>query len=206
MIRKIPLVAGLAALIGCAAVALAQTAPPAPTVRVRGAIEALDGQALVVKSRAGDTVRIALADNYAVMAVVPVALDAIKAGAYVGAASMKQADGSFKAIEILVFPESARGSGEGHYPWDLQPESMMTNATIGSVADSPQGPRLVLTNKDGSFNMTVPAGVPVVTFEPGEKTMLMPGAKVFIGTQKQPDGRLTAARVLVGKNGLTPPM
>ena len=202
MVSKAPIV-GLFVLIGVAAAALAQTAP---TVRVRGAVQALDGQTLVVKAREGDTLRIVLADNYVVMAVRPIAVDSIKAGAYVGAASMKQADGSFKALEVLVFPDSARGSGEGHYPWDLQPESMMTNATIGSVAEGTDGRRIVLTNKDGSFNMTVPPGVPVVTFEPGEKSMLMPGAKVFIGTQKQPDGRLTAARVLVGKDGLTPPM
>jgi hypothetical protein len=192
----------LAALAGLfAGGALAQT-----PVRVRGAVEALDGNTLKVKSRDGAAVAIKLADNYAVAAVVKTELAAIKPGAFIGTASMKQADGSLVALEVLVFPEAMRGTGEGHYPWDLQPESMMTNATVATLADNPKGREMTLTYKGESNKVVVPAGVPIVTFEPGDKAMLKPGAKIFAVTQKQADGTLTAARVNVGKDGLTPPM
>jgi hypothetical protein len=188
-------------IVGFAGAAAAQT-----PVRVRGTVEALDGYQLKVKSREGTNVTIKLADPYTVAAVVKTELAAVKPGAFIGTASMKQADGSLVALEVLVFPEAMRGTGEGHYPWDLQPESMMTNATIATLADSPKGREMTLTYKGESNKVIVPAGVPIVTFAPGDKAMLKPGAKVFIGTQKQADGTLTAARVNVGKDGLTPPM
>jgi len=173
---------------------------------VRGTVETLDGTALTVKSRDGATVHIKLADNYAVAAVVPTELGAIKSGSFIGTAAMKQADGSLVALEVLVFPEAMRGTGEGHYPWDLQPESTMTNATVSTLAESPKGREMSLTFKGENNKVIVPAGVPIVTFEPGDKAMLKPGAKVFVGTTKGADGTLTAARVNVGKDGLTPPM
>jgi len=184
-----------------AGAALAQT-----PVRVRGAVEALDGNVLTVKSRDGGDVAIKLADNYAVASVVPIELAAIKPGSFIGTAAMTQSDGRLVALEVLVFPEAMRGTGEGHYPWDLQPESTMTNATVATLADTPKGRELSLTFKGGTNMVTVPKGAPIVTFEPGDKSMLKPGAKIFAVTQKQPDGSLTAARVNVGKNGLTPPM
>ena len=184
-----------------AGAALAQT-----PVRVRGAVEALNGNVLTVKSRDGGDVAIKLADNYAVASVVPTALAAIKPGSFIGTAAMTQSDGRLVALEVLVFPEAMRGVGDGHYPWDLQPESTMTNATVATLADTPNGREMSLTFKGGTNTVTVPKGVPVVTFEPGDKSMLKPGAKIFAVTQKQPDGSLTAARVNVGKNGLTPPM
>jgi len=184
-----------------AGAALAQT-----PVRVRGAVEALNGNVLTVKSRDGGDVAIKLADNYAVASVVPTALAAIKPGSFIGTAAMTQSDGRLVALEVLVFPEAMRGVGDGHYPWDLQPESTMTNATVATLADTPNGREMSLTFKGGTNTVTVPKGVPIVTFEPGDKSMLKPGAKIFAVTQKQPDGSLTAARVNVGKNGLTPPM
>jgi len=198
LLRTVLLVA-LAGLF--AGAAMAQT-----PVRVRGTVEALDGNTLKVKSRDGADLAIKLADNYAVAAVVKTELAAIKPGAFIGTASMKQADGSLVALEVLVFPEAMRGTGEGHYPWDLQPESMMTNATVATLADNPKGREMTLNYKGESNKVTVPAGVPIVTFEPGDKAMLKPGAKIFAVTQKQADGSLTAARVNVGKDGLTPPM
>ncbi len=198
-VLRILLLAAVAA--GFAGAAAAQT-----PVRVRGTVEALDGTLLTVKSREGADVKIKLADNYAVAAVVATDLAAVKPGAFIGTASMKQADGSLVALEVLVFPEAMRGTGEGHYPWDLQPESMMTNATVATLADNPKGREMTLTYKGESNKVIVPAGAPIVTFEPGDKAMLNPGAKVFLGTQKQADGTLTAARVNVGKDGLTPPM
>ena len=191
-------------LFACGSV-LAQA--PAPTQRIRGDVVALDGLSLQVKSRSGETLAIKLADNYVVTAVVKIDVTAIKAGAFVGTATVPQPDGTLTSLEVLVFPESMRGSNEGHYPWDLKPGSMMTNATIVDVASSGQGGRrMTLKYKDGEKSIVVPEDVPIVTFEPGEKSMLVPGAHVLLTATKQPDGSLTAARVAVGKNGLVPPM
>jgi hypothetical protein len=189
--------------LGCAFAGAAAAQTP---VRVRGTVEALDGTQLTVKSRDGADVKIKLADNYAVAAVVPTALASVKPGSFIGTAAMKQADGSLVALEVLVFPEAMRGTGEGHYPWDLQPESTMTNATVATLAATPKGQEMTLTFKGETNKVIVPAGVPIVTFEPGDKAMLKPGAKVFVGTTKAADGSLSAARVNVGKDGLTPPM
>jgi len=120
---------------------------------------------------------------------------------------MPQPDGTQTALEVLVFPEPMRGSNEGHYPWDLKPGSMMTNATVAdAVAMNPGGRRMTLKYKDGEKTVVVPDDAPIVTFEPGDKAMLVPGAHVLVTATKQPDGTLTAARVAVGKNGLVPPM
>jgi len=183
--------------------ASAQMAPP---VRVRGTVESMQGQDLMVKSRDGKDVKIKLAPDYAVTGVVKANLSDITVGKFVGIASMPQSDGMLKAVEVLVFPEAARGSGEGHYAWDLAPGSMMTNATVASEVASVNGPTLTLKHKGGSNNVIVPKDVPVVTFGPGEKTLLVPGAHVFVSTMKQADGSLTASRVLVGRDGVTPPM
>jgi hypothetical protein len=188
------------------AVSLAQ-APAAPTQRIRGDVVAIDGTSLQVRSRTGEDLAIKLADNYGVTAVVKVDAAAVKPGVFVGTASMPQADGSLVSLEVLVFPESMRGSGEGHYPWDLQPGSMMTNATVAEVGSAgAKGRRVTLRYKDGEKSIVVPEDVPIVTFEPGERSMLVPGAHVLLTATRQPDGTLTAARVAVGKDGLVPPM
>ncbi len=177
------------------------------TKRVRGTVEGLEGNALTVKTREGPVVKITLADNAAVSAVVALTVADIKPNSYVGIASIKGANGMQRAIEVLVFPEAARGSGEGHYPWDLQPDSMMTNATVGTVMAHPGAKMLELTYKDGKQTITVPDGVPIVTFGPGDRTLLVKGAGVFIGgAQVGADGSLTAARVIAGKGGINPPM
>ncbi len=133
--------------------------------------------------------------------VEPIALSAIKPGAFVGIASLKG-----EALEVLVFPEAMRGTGEGHYPWDLQPESMMTNATVATVAEASDGQTLKLDYKGGTQTIHVKPGTPIVTFAPGQQSDAKTGAKVFIGATKAPDGTLTATRLNVGKDGLTPPM
>src|SRR5216683_1442843 len=130
----------------------------------------------------------------------------IKENSFVGVASLKGPDGTPNAIEVLVFPEAARGTGEGHYPWDLQPESMMTNATVATVATASDGQTLTLKYKDGTQTIKVKPGTPIVTFAPGDKADAKVGAKVFLGATKGADGSLTAGRLLVGKDGLTPPM
>jgi outer membrane lipoprotein SlyB len=186
-----------------AATATAQTAPP---MRVRGTIASIDGQNLTVTARDGATVPIKLAADYAVTAVVKADMSDIAVGKYVGIAAMPQGSDAEKALEVLVFPEAARGSGEGHYAWDLAPGSMMTNATIAQAVDKVDGRNLTLKHKDGETQIAVPQDVPIVTFAPGDRSLLMPGAGIMVSVVKQPDGTMTASRVLVGKDGVKPPM
>ena len=201
--KSIRLIACAAALIAFAAGALAQTTP----TRLRGTIAAIDGNTLTVATREGATAKVALADKWAVALVAPLSLADIKEGGFVGVASMKKPDGTLEALEVLVFPEAARGSNEGHYPWDMQPESLMTNANVSKVVKSGDTQTLTLAYKgDGTQTIHVGKDVPVVTFLPGTQADAKVGAKVFIGAAKAADGTLTAGRVNVGKDGLTPPM
>ncbi len=186
--------------------ALAQTPPASPPTRLRGSIVAIDGKTATIATREGTSVPVKLADNWAVMLVSPVTMADIKENSFVGVASMKGPDGTLNALEVLIFPEAARGSGEGHYPWDLQPESMMTNATVATVAAAPDGQTLTLKYKGGTQAIRVKPGTPIVTFAPGDRADAKVGAKVFLGATKGADGQLTAGRLLVGKDGLTPPM
>ena len=200
--KPIRLIACAAALVAFAATAMAQT----PPTRLRGSIAALDGDTLTVATRDGGTAKVALTKDWVVMLVSPFSLADIKENNFVGVASMKKPDGTLEALEVLVFPEAARGTGEGHYPWDLQPQSMMTNATVSKVAKAADADTLTVTYKDGTQTIHVAKGVPVVTFEPGTKADAKVGAKVFLGAAKAADGSLSAGRILVGKDGLTPPM
>ena len=193
------LCAFLAASVG------AQTAPPPPQ-RIRGDVIALDGLDLQVKSRSGERLTVKLAESYTVNAVAKIGIERVVPGSYVGIASMPQPDGTQRAIEVLLFPEARRGSGEGHYPWDLQPGSMMTNATVADVVAVEKDRRMTLKYKEGEKIVFVPADAPIVTFEPGERAMLKPGAHIIVTATKQPDGTLSAAGVAVGKDGLVPPM
>jgi len=200
--------AALAGIVLClvAGAVLAQTPAAPPTQRIRGDVVALDGLNLQVRSRTGELQTVQLAENYAVTAVVKIGIDRIVPGAFVGTATMPQADGTQRAIEVLLFPESRRGSGEGHYPWDLQPGSMMTNATVADVVTADQARRMTLKYKDGEKTIVVPPEAPIVTFEPGDRAMLAPGAHIIVTAAKQPDGSLTASGVAVGKDSLVPPM
>jgi hypothetical protein len=174
--------------------------------RIRGDIASIEGPKLHVVTRTGDKVAIELDDKYSVSAVVPADVATIKPGTYVGTATMPQPDGTQRALEVLIFPEAARGSGEGHYPWDLQPGSMMTNATVAQILSVDQAHRMTLKYKDGEQTVAVPAGAPIVTLEPGDRAMLKPGAHVIVSATPRADGVLTASRVTVGKDGLVPPM
>ena len=202
-------------------VALAQTAvsPPTsaptsapnsspasqPTQRVRGTVESFDGVTLTLTDRGGRTVRATLASNFTISEVLPVELSAIQPGAYVGAAGIPQADGTIRALEVLVFPEAARGTGEGHSAWDLLPGSTMTNATVADMVVAAQGHTLKLRYRDGEKTLLVPEGVPIVTLKPGDKSLLVAGAKVIVTAQTR-DGNVVALRVLAGRNGFAPPM
>lgn len=182
--------------------ALAQ--PAEPIVRVRGVVEGFDGASLTVKDRGGETVHLRLAPNFAVSEVLPIDPATLTSGTYVGVAAMPTGEGRLQAIEVTVFPEAARGAGEGHSNWDLVPGSTMTNATVAEVAAAPSGRSLTLRYKDGEKQLTVPDGVPVVTFRPADASLLVAGAKVVVIAQVR-DGKPTALRTLAGRNGFAPP-
>jgi hypothetical protein len=189
------------------ALALLTTMASAQTpMRVRGTIEKVDAQSMTVKSREGRDLEIRLADNLTVSGVVKAPLSDIKAGTFVGAAALQQPDGMLKALEVLIFPEAARGSNEGHYAWDLMPESTMTNATVAESVLGVAGPVLTLKYKDGEKKIVVPPDVPIVTFVPGDRSLLKPGTGVFFSATPQADGKLMATRVAAGKDGIVPPM
>ena len=198
--RLIPL--ALAAYL-CAAAAVAQNAPP---TRIRGTIAALDGQTLSVDTREGAKVNVLLTDPLTVSTVTKVELADIRPGTYVGIATRTAANGEQQALEVLVFPEAMRGAGEGHYPWDLEPGSMMTNGTVTGVVEATAGRELNLSFKDGSNKIIVPPATPIVTFAPAERADLKPGASVMFGATKNAEGKLAASRVTVSKNGVAPPM
>jgi hypothetical protein len=186
--------------------AAAQNAPEGTPTRIRGTVEKLDGQTLLVKSREGQQLTIALAPNFTVAAVVKKSLADIKAGDYVGAASTKGTDGKLQALEVLIFPEAMRGTGEGERPWDLTSDSLMTNATVGGIASAAQGQALKLTYKGGESEIIVGPDIPIVTFAPGDASLLKPGAAIITTALKKPDGSLSAARVTAEKDGVKPPM
>jgi Domain of unknown function (DUF5666) len=176
------------------------------TVRVRGTIERLDGSNYVIKARDGAELKVALADNPQIAGVVKASLSDIKQGSFVGVTAMPQADGSQRALEVHIFPEAMRGTGEGHYPWDLRPQSTMTNANVEQVVTAVDGPTLTLKYKGGEKKIFVPANTPIVVYAQGDKSELKPGAKVFIVAVKQADGTLQGRAWRVGRDGVTPPM
>jgi Domain of unknown function (DUF5666) len=202
----------IAALAGVALGALAMmvsgitTALAQDTVRVRGTIERIDGSTYVVKARDGAELKVTLADNPQIAGVVKASLSEIKQGSFVGVTAMPQADGSQRALEVHIFPDAMRGTGEGHYPWDLRPQSTMTNANVEQLVTAVDGQTLTLKYKDGEKKIFVPANTPIVVYVQGDKSDLKPGAKVFIAATKQPDGTLQGRAWRVGRDGVTPPM
>src|SRR6185369_6504677 len=187
-------------------VALAAPAAAQESVRVRGAIERVEGDLYVIKTRAGAEVKVKLPDNVMVVALTKATLADIKQGSYVGVSGMPQPDGSQKALEVHIFPEAMRGAGEGHRPWDLQPSSTMTNGAVEQTSASADGQVLMLKYKDGEKKIIVSPSTPIVIYVSGDKGELKPGTPIFISAAtKQPDGTLTTPRVNVGR-GVAPPM
>ena len=191
---------GLAAIVA-APMAWAQDAPP---VRVRGTIERVEGPIHVIKARDGAELKLTVADKPSIAALVKASLADIKQGSFVGVTSMPQPDGSLSALEVHIFPEAMRGTGEGHYPWDLRPQSTMTNANVEQVGATIDGRMLTLKYKDGEKKIFVPADTPIVIYEVGDRTDLKPGAKVFIVAVKQPDGTFEGRAWRVGRDGAAP--
>ena len=193
------------AILATAAIAPRAFAQSAPMNRVRGTIAAVGGGTLTVNDRTGKPVRLAMAADTPILLISAAHMEDIKLGSFIGTAAMPQPDGTLMAMEIQVFPESMRGVGEGHRPWDLQPDSTMTNGTVGDVVGT-SGRRLTLKYKGGEKTVVVPAEAPVITYEPGNPTMLVPGAHVIVFVGADADGTLRAQRIGVGKDGLVPPM
>lgn len=175
-------------------------------VRVRGQVVSLNGATLTIKSRTGEDVTVQLADKWAVGGIVKASMTDIKPGTFIGTAAMPQAGASLRALEVVVFPEAMRGTGEGSYDWDLKPKSSMTNANITNAVDSVNGRTVTLAYKGGTKSIVIGADTPIVTFGAADKSDIKPGANVFVAAQKQADGNLVAARVAVGKDGVVPPM
>ncbi len=177
------------------------------TVRIRGTLEAVDGSTIIVKSRDGQGYRIKLTDNVTVRGIVKAGLADITENSFIGVTGVPQADGTQRAIEIHLYPEALRGTGEGHRPWDLVPNSTMTNATVAQMVKGVQGDEITLKYKDGEKKIRVAPDTVIVTYVPGDKSELKPGAKIFIAAaNKKDDGTLEAAAVSVGRDGITPPM
>jgi hypothetical protein len=197
-----PLVA-LAMVVASSIPALAQQTSPS---RVRGTIESVDGETLMVKSRSGEDVRLTMTGDIRVVGIVKIALSDIKLGSFIGTTTVPGPDGGNNAVEVHVFPEDMRGTGEGSRPYDLKPNSTMTNATVAQTVAGNDGHTLTIKYKDGEKKVTVAPDTPVVTYVPAEKSDLKPGAKVIAFMKKLPDGSFETNRVSVGRDGLTPPM
>jgi len=199
----------------CAAIlAIVSAAAQQKPVRVRGTIEQVDGAVLTIKSREGETVKVKMADDVKVLAMVKASLADIKPGSFVGSTAMPEADGHWQAVEVHIFPEAMRGTGEGDRPFDYRPKSTMTNGTVGAIDNGAagatvakaEGATLTLKYKAGEKKIEVVPGTVIYTYAPGSKDELKAGAKIFItAATRQADGTLMTARVNVGR-GMTPPI
>jgi hypothetical protein len=201
LIRPIVIIAMVAA---SSLSALAQQ-PPTPS-RVRGTIEAVDGDTLTVKSRSGEDVKLHMTGDMRVVGITKISLSDIKVGSFIGTTTVPDPDGTQKAVEVHVFPEDMRGTGEGSRPYDLRPNSTMTNATVATTVAGNDGHTLMVKYKDGEKKVVVSPDTPVVTFVPGDKSDLKAGAKIIAFMKKLPDGSFETNRASVGRDGLTPPM
>jgi hypothetical protein len=195
-----------AALALGASFALCATASAAEGVRVRGTVVSVTNDTLLVKSRDGDNVSIALGAGWKAGGIAKAGLADIKPGDFVGIASLPNATGGAGALEVLVFPPAMRGTGEGSYGWDLKPNSTMTNGSVSEAVQSVEGTTVNVVYHGQSKKIVIAPGTPVVTFAKATNADVKPGAAVFVPAQKADDGKLSATQVVVGKDGVVPPM
>ncbi|HWA44229.1 MAG TPA: DUF5666 domain-containing protein [Hypericibacter adhaerens] len=194
---------GLAAvLLLVASQAWADDAPPA---RIRGTIKSVAADTLTVETNGGTVLDVALDGKTSVHAITLGTVEEIQPGRYIGVTAVPQGDGTLKALEVHVFPPDMAGTGDGHRPWDLAPDSSMTNGLVGELATS-NGRMITVKYKDGQQQVAIPDGMPVVNIEPGDRSLLTPGTHVMIFAQKNADGTLVARFISAGKNGVKPPM
>jgi len=195
-----------AAFAFAAALVAASAFAQAPqTVRLRGVIEKVDGHTVMAKSDKGDELKLNLADKALVVEVVKASMADIKEGSFIGSGAMPQPDGSQKAIEVHIFAESMRGTGEGFRPWDGAPDSTMTNGTVGTTVTGVAGPVVTVKYKGGEQNILVTPNVPIVRYEVGDVSAIKPGvAFAVLAAAKQPDGSFDISRINVGRDGVVP--
>src|ERR1700693_5013616 len=195
-------------ILAAASFALVCTVLPASaeeTVHFRATIESVDGDVYVVKNRDGAEMKVTMTDKPLFVAIVKSTMADIKPGMFVGSTGMTQSDGSQKAIEVHIFPESMRGTGEGHYDWDLKPNTKMTNANVEQTVAGVDGPLLSVKYKDGEKKLVVTPETVVVTYVMGSKDEIKPGTRIFVAAaKKQPDGTLQTPRITYGRNGAGP--
>jgi hypothetical protein len=199
--------AALLALPVALAFAGAKAQAQAPHPPIRGTIEAAAGDRLEIVTRDGEHVAVRLTEGVAVTAMVKASLADIKPDSYVGMTNRVAADGRQTAVEVHIFPEVARGTGDGERPWDLGPNSRMTNGAVHLQVTSVEGQEMTVKYATGESRILVTPQTPVVAYERGSRAELTPGSKVFIRQLKAlPDGGLETSAVAVGRDGLTPPM
>jgi hypothetical protein len=189
----------LAALVGTQA-----AAQQPPTTRVRGTIESFDGNVLDVKARDGASVKIKLSGDARVTGLSRMKPEDVKQGSYIGVAGMPEADGSQKAISVVIFPEAARGLGDGFRPYDLQPNSTMTNAAVSEMVEANDGKTLTVKYKDGEKKIILTPQTQYSTFSPGSREDLKPGVKVIVTATKASDGSLESKGMIYGRDGMQP--
>jgi len=197
--------AALALAAALSTLALSPAAQAAEGVRVRGTVVSVTGDTLLVKSRDGDNVPIKLNLGWKAGGIAKASLGDIKPGDFVGIASLPTAKGD-GALEVLIFPPAMRGTGEGSYGWDLKPNSSMTNGSVSEAVQSVDGTTVNVVFHGQSKKIVIAPGTPIVTFAPAVNADVKPGAAVFVPADRADDGKLSTARVVVGKDGLVPPM
>jgi hypothetical protein len=206
-VRCSTLVRPLAAIAVVAASALSAIAQQSPTPsRVRGTIEGVDGDVVAVKSRSGEDVKLHMTGDIRFVGIIRISLADIKVGSFIGTTTVPGPDGAPTAVEVHVFPEAMRGTGEGSRPYDLRPNSTMTNATVAESVVGNDGRTLLVKYKDGEKKVVVSPETPVVTYVTADKSDLKVGAKVIAFMKQLPDGSFETNRISVGRDGLTPPM
>lgn len=179
---------------------------PSSLVRIRGTVDKLDGNVLHVKARDGGNMTVNLAPDFKVLGITKRSMADIGTGKFIGTTTVGEKNGALVAEEVHIFPEDMRGTGEGHYSWDLQPRSMMTNANVAKIKNVKNDRVMTVQYKGGEKEILVTPETKVVGYTPSDKSELKPGAPIFLVAQKQPDGSLAAKRVNVGLNGQAPPM
>lgn len=195
----------LACVLLLASFATGAFAQQPPSVRVSGTVASFDGQVLTIKSEKLGEVKVNLTSDVAVFGVAKATLADVKPGAFIGVGAMPQADGTQRAVQVTVFAEVQRGTGEGHRPWDARPNSTMTNGAVAETVGGVDGPVLTVKYKDGEKKVVIPADASILAYAVGDKAELKPGASVaIVRAIKKPDGSLEANRVNVGRGGAVP--
>ncbi len=192
------------AWIGVAIAAAMAQSPPVH--HIRGTIQAVGANSLTIATREGKVVTVTLKQPLRLVSMRRLDLSAVRSGSFIGTAARPGANGELVALEVVVFPDSARGTGEGHYGWDLTSDSTMTNANISALVQGSAGRELTLSYKGGSTKVLVPPDVPIVGPVPAQRADLKPGAPVFLTPTRAADGSLSTGAVVVGTNGVPPPM